>query len=164
MNAHRKYATFFAFALAATVLSVGPAFAQRLDKVNAQGKFTLPFEAQWGKATLPAGQYSFQAGRAQGGAQMISVSGETKGSQQTFVIVAAHDASTNANTSELVCIRQGHTGIVRALVLTNLGETMYFSIPKNERLMAKTRSGKTRTLVAQAPELIQCIPVEAAGL
>jgi hypothetical protein len=36
---------------------------------NAQtvaGKFTLPFEARWGQATLPAGDYSFRLERGPG--------------------------------------------------------------------------------------------------
>jgi hypothetical protein len=45
--------TLFAAALLATSLFAGTAGAQ----AGFQGKFTLPFEAHWGKAVLPAGDY-----------------------------------------------------------------------------------------------------------
>ena len=47
-------ARFLGLALLAACFNAGPASAQLL-----QGKFTLPFEARWGMATLPAGDYNF---------------------------------------------------------------------------------------------------------
>lgn len=163
MNAYRKLSTLFTVALAATVLCVGSAFTQAIDIVEAEGKFTLPFEAHWGTATLPAGQYSFEGGRTSGGTQLTKVSGEGKASRQALILNIGQSLSPSADTSELVCIRHGNTGTVQALVLTSLGETLYFPMPKNERLLAQTRRGKTRTLLAQGPELIQRIRVEATG-
>lgn len=163
MNAYRKLAGLFAVALAATILSVGSALAQGIPSVEAAGKFTLPFEAHWGTATLPAGQYTFQAGRTEAGAEIVGVRGMAKGSPQAYISVTAHEPASSAGASELVCIRKGNSGTVGALVLTSLGETMYFSIPKNERVLAQTRDSKGRTLLAQAPELIQRISVEATG-
>jgi len=163
MNAYRKLATLFAVALAATVLSVGSAFALSMDTVEAQGKFTLPFEAHWGSATLPAGQYTFEVGHNLGSTTLVEVSGEGKGSKDAIILTMTQELSPSANTSELVCIRHGNTGTVRALVLTDLGEIFYFAIPKNVPLYAHNGNAKTRTLVAQAPELIQRIRVEATG-
>jgi hypothetical protein len=45
---------FSGLALLAACFVAGHANAQVI-----QGKFTLPFSARWGKATLPAGDYSF---------------------------------------------------------------------------------------------------------
>jgi hypothetical protein len=160
MNAYRKIATPFTFALAAIVLSVGSALAQPMDTVEWQGKFTLSFEAHWGLATLPAGHYTFEVHNL-GRATRVEVRGEGKESKGAIILPMTHQLSPSANTSELVCIRHGDTGTVRALVLTDLGETLYFAIPKNVPLYAHNGNAKTRTLVAQAPELIQRISVEA---
>ena len=46
---------FSGLALLAACFVAGHANAQVF-----QGKFTLPFQARWGKATLPAGDYSFK--------------------------------------------------------------------------------------------------------
>ncbi|HEV2351482.1 MAG TPA: hypothetical protein VG028_16735 [Terriglobia bacterium] len=163
MNANRKLASLFAVALAATVLSAGSAFAQGLSTVQARGKFTLPFEAHWGLATLPAGQYTFEMGHNMGDTTLVELRSEGKGRQHAIILTMAQQQSPAAKTSELVCIRQGNTGIVRSLVLATLGETIYFSIPRNEQILARTSGGKTPTLVAEGPELIQRIHVEAAG-
>jgi hypothetical protein len=159
MNAHRKLGTLFAFALATFALTIGSASA--VDPTQVRGSFTLPFDARWGTATLPAGKYIFEAVRT--GSAVIEVRGEAKGSTPAFVVIVAHDASPNDNTSELVCIRKGSTGIVRSLMLKGSGEILYFAIPKNVQLYAQNGKAKNRTLLAQAPELIQRVPVELAG-
>ena len=43
------------FALLATVVSTG-----LLSAGDYSGKFTLPLEAKWGRAILPAGEYEFK--------------------------------------------------------------------------------------------------------
>jgi hypothetical protein len=162
MKAHRNFAILFALALAVTALSVGSAFAQ-MNTPEARGTFTLPFEAHWGTATLPAGKYTFAEGYTKVGEDMIQVTGEAKGSPRAVVMAQSHGPSTSADTSELVCIREGKTGTVRALVLTSIGKTIYFSMPKNEQLLAQSGNMKSRKLQAEAPELIQRIRVEASG-
>ena len=159
MNAYRKLGKLLAFALTAA-LCAGSTFA--MDPTQVRGSFTLPFEAHWGNATLPAGKYTFEAVGI--GHPFIEVRGEAKGSTPVFVIVLAHNLSQSANTSELVCIRQGNTGIVHSLVLKGSGEILYFPVPKNLRLYAHNGNAKTRTLLAQDPDLIQRVPVEVAGL
>lgn len=161
MNAYRKLVTLFVFALTAAALSVGSASAQ-MNKTNVRGTFTLTFAAHWGSTTLPAGKYTFEA--VGSGSPLIEVSGEAKGSPSAFILAQTYNPSPSANKSEMVCIRQGKIGVVRALVLTSLGETLYFAIPKNVRLYAHNGNAKTRTLLAQGPELIQRVPIEVAGL
>ena len=163
MNAYRKLVTLFAFALAAAALSVGSASAQ-VNTPEVRGTFTLPFEAHWGKATLPAGKYTFEEVDTNGHQRMVEVRSEAKGTPLAFAIVSVREPSLSANRSELVCIRQGKIGIVRSLVMANLGEILYFTLRKTAPLYAQNRDAKTRTLLAQAPELIQRVPVEVAGL
>ncbi len=163
MNTTRKMATFFALALATTVLCVGSALAQGLGTVNAQGKFTLPFQARWGLATLPAGQYTFSVGYTQGGTTMIEVKGEGEGLPHALIMAQGQTQTPTTRSSELVCVRHSQNGTVRAIVISDLGQTFYFSMPKGERLLARKGSAKAETQVAEAPELIQRIRVDTMG-
>lgn len=162
MNTHSKIARLFAVAMAAALLSVGSAFAQSIREAG--GSFTLPFEAHWGAATLPAGRYTLAVSRSAAGNEMVRVDGQAKGSRHAFIMVQGYDPSPSANQSQLACIRHGNTGRVLALVLSSINETLYFSLPKNEPLYVQNRSGKSRALLAQGPESIDRIPVEAAGM
>jgi hypothetical protein len=54
--------------------------------------------------------------------------------------------------SHLLVLRQGGTGTVRALYLKPLGVTLYYPAPKGER-----------QVLAQAPQLIDRLPVSTAG-
>ncbi len=58
MKSNRNFALTLALgSLLAICFNAGLANAQM--QKNASGKFTMPFEARWGLATLPAGDYTF---------------------------------------------------------------------------------------------------------
>lgn len=57
-----------------------------------------------------------------------------------------------AGPSALIIVRRGRTGFVRALRLAEVGATLEYQPPKGERQM-----------LAQAPELIQRIPLSVSG-
>lgn len=118
---------------------------------NAQvyaGKFTLPFEARWGRAVLPAGDYTFTMDSASAPFTII-----VRGEQDTNIIMttAGHDTSI-ARRSVLQVVRHGAGGTIRSLTLAELGVVLYYRAPKGEPAM-----------FAQAPELIQRLPVSPAG-
>jgi hypothetical protein len=127
-------------------LTANLASAQSLCK----GSFTLPFEARWGNAVLPAGEYSFTldhdslAGKvtiqAESGRYMGVIMNQVFSDQQTV------------DRSELVLVRSGGTYAVRALRLEELGMTLEYSVPKGEK-----------QLITQAPQLLQRIPVAMGG-
>jgi len=129
-------------ALLATVVSAGLLSAE--DYV---GKFTLPFQAKWGRATLPAGDYSFQLNTARS-PYTVTVRGQDKAAMIMSDGTSNKDVSTR---SELVVVRRGRTGTIRALHLNEVG-TFFYVPPKGER-----------QLLAQAPELIQRIPILVSG-
>lgn len=162
MNTDWKFARLLVVAMATTLLSVGSVFAQSIREAG--GSFGLPFEARWGGATLPAGHYTFAVIRSMAGGEMVRVDGEAKGSAHAFIMAQVGDPSPSTNKSQLVCIRHGNIGAVQALVLKGLGETLYFSLPKNEQEYVQNRTGKSRALLAQGPEMIERVPVEAAGM
>ena len=57
MNTNRSFSLVRILALAAGVLCLSASLASAQSAMK--GEFTLPFEVHWGKAVLPAGQYSF---------------------------------------------------------------------------------------------------------
>lgn len=137
-------------------------FASLASAQELQAKFTLPFQARWGAVTLPEGNYRLNVTSTPGGAQIIEVRGEAKGSPSAFVM-GRRDYTPSINQSALVCIREGSTGIIRVLQLRPLGETVYFAMPKATQMYVQNRSGKNRTLLAQAPELLERLPFTALG-
>jgi hypothetical protein len=115
-----------------------------------RGTFTLPFEAQWGKIVLPAGEYEFTLDHGSV-AGMVSIRAE--GTQGLGVVLnqAVYDQQT-IDHSELVLVRSGGNYTVRALRLADLGVTLEYSVPKTGR-----------QIISQAPQLLERIPVAMGG-
>lgn len=114
---------------------------------SAEGRFTLPFDAQVGKTTLPAGDYTFSVDSSVGSHGAIAVyrGVESVGIMvpQTLDIYQGHGESP-----ALLCIRHDGKVTVRGLRLPGIG-TYYFQLPKG-----------LKTLVAQQPQLIETVPVQ----
>jgi len=133
-------------ALLATVVSAGLLSAQ-----DVQGTFTLPFEAKWGLATLPPGDYSFTLDTSGSGIKIATV----RQGQRYVAIISANAGATRgkvAGPSALIIVRRGRTRFVRALCLAEVGTTLEYMPPEAERQM-----------LAQTPELIQRIPILVSG-
>jgi hypothetical protein len=114
-----------------------PARAQILE-----GKFTLSSTTQWGRATLPAGDYSFTLDHVQPGS-LITLFRETRG---VAFIMAQGVSSTTSGRSEMVL----ENGTVRKLSLPQIGAT--FEYPANKP------HGRA---APREPELAQILPVSA---
>lgn len=146
----------------AMLFAVGMLAAMGASRASAQefhGKFTLPFPALWGTASLPPGNYHLEVGRPLGGQRMLELRSEY--GQTALVLIMRATASPPVNKNAIVCIRQGSARIVRSLELRATGETMDFHLPKGAVMYAQERSGGKPTLLAQVPELIQRIRIEA---
>jgi len=121
-------------ALITSCLGAGMAKAQEW-----QGKFTLPFEARWGQASLPAGDYSFTVDQTAAAAVITLSSG-----QKTVALIHAqgHDLKTMDSSSLIIANGRG-MNTVRELKLGDLGVVLYFppSHPRQtaaeEKQMAK---------------------------
>jgi hypothetical protein len=124
--------------------------APRLQATTAvRGKFTLPFEAKWGKVSLPAGDYTVTVNRYSSMATVvISRSGRNVG----VTLPEMFDYTENTSkTAELVCIRHNGTETIRELRVPQVG-TYYFPLPKELRVMT-----------AQQPQMIETVALQLVG-
>jgi hypothetical protein len=130
------------------------------------GTFTLSFEAQWGEMTLPAGDYTLQYGIQDNGRGLVVVRGTAKGSPYGMIL-AGPLGQTSVTKNAIVCIREGKKAYVRGLELPAIGATVHFALPHGVSVKAWIVSEKqrhsTNTQLAQAPMLIQRVPVKANG-
>ncbi|HEV2245063.1 MAG TPA: hypothetical protein VGW37_00290 [Terriglobia bacterium] len=122
------------------------------------GTFTLPFEAQWGRMTLPAGDYALQYGLNEIGHGLVLVRGAAKGSPYGS-IMAGPLGETSAKQNAIICVRDGNALIVRALEMPAIGKSVDFALPPGAKLAARNGKHSGYTQLAEAPMLIQRIPV-----
>jgi hypothetical protein len=131
-------------AVLAAGLSASLARAQEYE-----GKFTLPFEAHWGTAVLPAGDYSFRVNPGEEPCMALVIQG-----RQGLALIMANSAAKGevAGSTALIAVRSAGSYRIRALRLAEAGVVLEYSPPKAER-----------QLLAQQPVLLQRVPVIAAG-
>ena len=113
-----------------------------------KGNFTLPFEAQWGEVVLPPGEYTFTLNPF-----VAPFTATVRGENRTAMIIAQAPSDREfRGRSELIAIRSGGRLRIRALNVADPGVVLYYGLPKAEK-----------PVIAQAPQLLQRIPVVAAG-
>jgi hypothetical protein len=134
-------------ALFAVCLLAGSASAQ-----SAIGHFRLPFEAKWGQAVLPPGNYSFSIGAATM-PDILILRNEQR--DVALIVNTSRDTLKASQDNALIFVRHGNERIVRALKLGSVGATYNYPVPKAK--------GQKPSLVAETPQLLQRIPVTVAG-
>ena len=132
-------------AVLAVGLSAGVASAQKVE-----GKFTLPFEARWGRAVLPAGDYTFNV-ETSTSPYIVMIRHNRNGVAYVMAdsVISRGDFS---GSSALIAVRSGGKLRIRILRLREVGAIFGYYVPKAER-----------QFIAQAPELLQRIPVSVQG-
>jgi hypothetical protein len=130
---------FSGLALLAACFVAGHANAQVF-----RGKFTLPFQARWGGATLPAGDYSFTL-ESRDTAHTLTVSREGKG--VAMILVQSYDQTYSGRTELTV-----EESTVRTLRLPEIGMILQFAPPHTKHLA-----------VPEERQLSQTVPVTTAG-
>jgi hypothetical protein len=158
MKTIRSLMTLVGLSMMVFALSATGAKAQSLTRTNFAGTFTISHEAQWGNMTLPAGNYSLRYGVLNNIDFLVEVRGMTKGSPHGVIRVAGRD-DASASKSALVCVREGGTLIVRKLEMPTIGTTAEFTMPHGARLVARNAKHNGYTQLAEAPMLIEQIPV-----
>jgi hypothetical protein len=147
MKSSWKKVAVFAFALA-IVVGLGLSRSQASSSV-AEGKFKLPFQANLGGMSLAAGVYTYSV-------EQMSNSGKITIYQNNRAVGMLHAQSfTNFEDKSqypvLVFVRHENNVMLRAFKFPRTG-TFYFSLPK-----------EMNTLIAQEPQLIETIQVQASG-
>jgi hypothetical protein len=162
MKTIRNLVTLAGLSVVFFALSATGARAQSLKTPHISGTFTLPFNAQWGPVTLPAGEYKLYYGRLyDGGPALVEVIGKENRSPHAFILPQGASDAT-ATKSALVCVREGNAGVIRALELPQIGEALNFRMPRHTQLMAHQSKGSKNIELAQGPMLIQRIPITLA--
>jgi hypothetical protein len=95
--------------------------------------------------------------------RLFVVWGEAPRSEGRIIPARAYEPSASKGEIAQVCIRQGSTGIVQALELDALGQTVYFSMPEDKEIYGQETNGKGSTLRAEGPKSIVRVPVAIAG-
>jgi hypothetical protein len=142
MNRNRSLSLVGTIAAAVGTLCLFGSLASAQSAIK--GEFTLPFEVHWGRAVLPAGQYSFDMASLRT-PEVIQVRGE--GVNVMLMAQATGDRPTPTD-SALVLVRQGDKSVVRSLRLAPLGISLYYAAPKGEA-----------ATMAQVPGVMQRVPV-----
>jgi hypothetical protein len=120
---------------------------------NAQefrGQFSLPFEARWGAAVLPAGEYTFTLDE-HASQRLVIVRGEA---QQAMVLPQNVEFRAIPHQSALIAVRSGGEYRIRGLYIDALGMFLDYGL---------TAGGQKHSKIAQAPVLIRRLPVAVAG-
>jgi hypothetical protein len=105
-------------ALAGALVCAGLASAQ-----GYAGKFTLPFEARWGQATLPAGDYKFTMDSVNGLAR-VKISRGTKG---VALISSQSWSPVSPGRDTLTIVRNSNGNTVRDLSLPETGVAWHYA-------------------------------------
>lgn len=145
-NRCSKLARNLVLALAGAFIFAAAASAQ---EPAWEGKFTLPFETQWGGVALPTGDYAFRLESTALGSHIVTV---VQGRRKVAMVMAqARSQGDSARASALIVRHSGGRARIDSLHLIELGD-FFFSAPKAEG-----------SQIASAPQLIQRIPVFTSG-
>jgi hypothetical protein len=158
MKTIQRLAILAGLSMMVFALSATGAKAQAISTPSFSGNFTLPVAAQWGRMVLPAGEYTLSYGHAfVGGAYAVAVTSKADGTTRMALVNVNTDVSTKNDA--LVCIREGDALVVRRLEIPELGMAAQFAMPHGAQLEAHNRNHKGYTQLAEAPRLIERIPV-----
>jgi hypothetical protein len=157
MKTIRSLMTSAGLAVMLFTLGAIGAKAQALANPDFAGTFTLSNNAQWGRMSLPAGNYTLRYGGLSG-SYFVEVRGTEKGSPHGVILVQGTGQSS-ATKSALVCVREGNGLVIRALEMTQIGTAANFALPRGAQLTAHNGKRGGYAQLAEAPMLIQRIPV-----
>jgi hypothetical protein len=147
MKASSKWVSGIVLGAVIAVLAIAPVLKAAPP---ASGKFTLPFDAQWGeKMALPTGEYTYSVNHLSSNG-LIWV---YRGKQAVGIVIPQvfETEEIGSKNPELVLIRHDGKTSVRALRLPGVG-TFYFHLPK-----------ELNTLVTEQPRLIETVTVQVNG-
>jgi hypothetical protein len=148
--------------LGAAGLALG-ALATSGNAQNAyQGKFTLPFETQWGNATLPAGDYTFVMSSASSDYRLY-----IRGAQVNAIIRATSaDHRGVSDHAQLNLVDIADVQNVQTFDAPELGLTFSYATPKQKHMGSKEAHEKMAPQTPPASQVSEnktSIQVRTAG-
>jgi hypothetical protein len=132
-------------ALAAVVVA---SFAGTANAQIVEGKFTLPFEARWGSAVLPAGQYTLRMDRPYGPTRVTSLTGTHVG----YVMALGVEDARKGQPTALLVTRNEDGRVIRSFTWSEGGKTfVYKPLTKAERAQIAD-ADRTDTVLIQTAQ------------
>jgi hypothetical protein len=133
--------------LFAVVLLATSAFASAANAQSISARFTLPFEAHWGKTVVPAGKYLISMDSATDVALVRSVDGKTS----FFTPIPIRAFSHEGSPALLVMVR-GNERRVLSLHMPDRGVSLLY----------RPHTNVERETLAKA-ENVQAVPITTSG-
>jgi len=130
--------------VAALVLSILVTPGQAQSRVTFRGKFTLPYEVRWGKAVLPAGDYSITISSGTSLPDFVTV----RSKEKTAVILVGETSKCDACQGELLVVQSGGQRAIRELALPGYRSVFYHAKPDVPRDELGKEKGIERIRVA----------------
>ena len=139
-----QYATRTAV-LAAVLLTAGLVGSVANAQSTFQGKFTLPYATQWGKATLQPGDYLLTF---YGEGTMLVI--RDAKSQRVVAFEPINDREDcGEGGSALIISATGEQHVVRSLRISELGEAYVYSRPSAREMEEARKTGAVPIVVAE---------------
>ena len=147
-NRNRRFLINLALVAVAVCFSTVGGNAQDVYK----GKFTLPFEARWGPAVLPAGDYTFTI-PSLASPYVIYVRGEEK---SAIVIAATADSRVvTSDHTQLNFANIGDEHLIRTFEVPQLGLVFVYGVPAAKRNQADRAHAPMRDVSTPATGAFQ---------
>jgi hypothetical protein len=122
-----KFVSQIALGVVTLCLSVGLAKADTIYK----GEFTLPFEAQWGSAVLPPGNYTFSISTSSSPTARYAVFLNGEGKSAIILPLTMPEEKVSSRDSHLTLVNAGGRYVVQSLQAPELGLTFdYYAVRK----------------------------------
>ncbi|MBV9612282.1 MAG: hypothetical protein JO091_07410 [Acidobacteriaceae bacterium] len=102
----------------------------------AQATFTLPFEAHWGTAVLPAGDYTITEVSSRSWPKVLFVKGHDR---SATILASIEQPLSGEEASALKIVNVGGTQVVREFISTAEGKCFRFEAPKYLRTQMAMR-------------------------
>lgn len=120
--------TLRSFSLAVVALGVLAAFPTAGHAQSVAGKFTLPHEAHWGRAVLPAGEYEIHVESINYPARLVIQRSDR--TTAALVMPATITAVSRPGNSQLDLVQTESGSFVSSMYLKDPGVEFYFITPK----------------------------------
>lgn len=114
------------------------------------GRFSLPFDAEWGEMVLPEGDYSLYFGSFEGGVCFVEIAGQDPANPKGIFLVHGQDPASVVQNA-LVCVYRDGSQIIRALELPAIGKSVSFAAPHAQKSPKNRGTAKFQTRLAGAP-------------